>query len=239
MAYPTIEGSIYGSGVSWASSHSITLPTSIQKDEYIIGFVGAEEGSHTIYSSSGNFYISSTVSDPYADCHMSCFFGKALGGGSDNITINFYTSNIPSWIVYRISGHGMLSNLDFNFNFDVSVSTSNFNSPNMAVLDSGDKLWINAVTYNRRVTNFGAPSGFIGLIHNEDIDGTVGDGHVGIATSYVESSFNSITAGQWTNDLGFTQSAVAIIVRIKPGSLPEPSSLGIGIIMPSNRIGIN
>lgn len=239
MAYPVIEGTTYGSGSSWVSSHTISLPSSIVKDEYIIGFVGAEQGAHSIYSSSGNFYMSTVVSDPYADCHMSCFFGRALGGGSDNITISFYAMNIPSWIVYRISDHGMLSNLDFNFSYKTYVTDGNFPSPSIGVADSGDKLWINAVTYNRRVTNFAAPSGFSNLIHNEDIDGVIGDGHVGMATATLNSSFNTVSAGEWSNDYGLIQSSVAMIVRIKPGSLPEPGSSGFGVIVPSGRISMN
>lgn len=240
MAYPVVENT--SSGVtSLGSTLGITLPTSIAYNEYIIGFVASEVGAACtgITTSSGNFYVTTSISDAYTNIYLTCFFGKALGGSSDYINLGFSNSTYASYIVYRISGHGMTSQLDFNWNYGGTVYHSDdFPMKGIGVSDSGDKLYITALTYSRSATSLNAPSGFSSLIDN-NYNGTESDNKCGIATALLQSTSNIIIDNVWVYSSHVTQTSVSIMVRIKPGGLPGESAGGIGVVVPQGRIGIN
>lgn len=240
MAYPVVEGSVNGV-TTYGNTLNIPLPSSIATDEYIIGFVSSEVGAPCtgISSSSGNFHVTSSISDAYSNIHLTCFFAKALGGASDNITLSFYTNSYIYYIVYRISGHGMNSPLDFAWNYGgTTYHSSDFPMKGIGVGDSGDKLYITAVTYSRSATSLNAPSGFSSLIDN-NYNGTESDNKCGIATALLQSTSNIIIDNVWVYSSHVTQTSVSIMVRIKPGGLPGESAGGIGVVVPQGRIGIN
>jgi hypothetical protein len=239
MAYPVIEGSTNGV-TSYGSNIEIPLPSSIAYDEYIIGFVATEVGASCtgIYSSSGNFYRTNSISDAYSNIHLTCFFGRAQGSSNDNITLSFYNSSYVSYIVYRISGHGMSSTLDFAWNYGgTTYHSSDFPMKGIAVGDSGDKLYITAVTYSQSATSLTAPSGFSSIIDN-NYNGSESDNRNGIATSILTSTNNTVIDNVWGYSDKETQTSVSVTVRIKSGSLPEEGSTGIGVIVPSGTIGM-
>lgn len=239
MAYPVIEGT--SSGVtSYGTSLAITLPSSIVNDEYIIGFVSSEVNANCtgIASSSGNFYVTSSVVDAYSHIYLTCFIGKGLGSGSDNITLSFSNSTYASYIVYRISGHGMESQLDFNWNYGGTVyNSSDFPMKGLAVTDSGDKLYLTALAYSKGYTTLNAPSGWGSLIEYA-YNGTESDGRCGIATASVQTTSTVVIDNTWVYTTHETQTSVSITTRVKPGSYPGAAAGGIGVIVPSGRIGM-
>lgn len=239
MAYPVVEG--YTNGVtSYGSSLSIPLPSSIVQDEYIIGFVSSEVNASCsgINSSSGNFTVTASISDAYSHIYLTCFFGRALGSSSDNITLGFNNSTYASYIVYRVSGHGMESVLDFGWTYGGTV----YYSTDFAMKGGGfegttEKLYITALTYSQSATSLNAPSGWSNLI-DENYDGAESDNRCGIATATYQTTSGLINDNYWVYSSHETQTSVSITTRVKPGSYPGAAAGGIGVIVPSGRIGM-
>lgn len=240
MAYPVIEGSTNGI-TSYNSSLTIPMPSSVAYDEFIIGFVATELNASCtgIDSSSGNFTVTSSIGDAYSHIYLTCFFGRALGSSNDNITLGFSNSTYASYIVYRISGHGMISTIDFSWNYGGTVyHSSDFPMKGITVLGTADKLFLTAVTYSQSATSITAPSGFSNLIDN-NYDGTESDGRNGVATATLFTNGNVVSDSTWVYSNHETQTSVSITVMIKSGSYPGATPSGIGIVVPNSRIGIN
>lgn len=248
MAYPVIEDVVYGvcpQSYNWVQ---VPMPQNLQRDDYIIGFLATgEDGWSSNSAQSGNFHIQPSVSDILSIQHLTCFHGRALGGGDDWIHMHFYGGYHAvqaRYIVYRISGHGMYSNYDFTWNWHAQEYTGNlymvpYNSQAEHPYNNFDKLFITAISYsNRNPHNFQIPSGWSALVWvAPPSQGTypndyIYDYQAGIAAASSVANANFIPLNWWNNDHPKSMYSTSITVAIKEGLLPNTPPTGVGLVVP-------
>lgn len=246
MAYPVVESTSYGFTTGGASNYATpTMPSGILKDDYIYGIIACNIGQYfEISSSSGNFItwggLSTYFTSLDSECNIINFSGRAKGGGQDNITIMFSNPTIYNYIVYRISGHGMYSNADIRWNYNYFNTTGLWPSPAISSSLGEEKLTILSVTNNSYYTSLTAPSGYGNLINNPDPALDRYNYQVSLASCTVATT-GQIIASEWGNSpTGYANAGISLVTLIKPGTLgggtPET---GLGVIVPTGRIGIN
>ena len=242
MAYPVVEATTNGLiSDGFVSRHIIPLPSGLVKDEYILIFLATENaGFDHIYSSSGNFYAWANTAEVYSDTWLVCISGKANGGvGGDYLTVDYNNGSYLRYIIYRISGHGMYSNLDIAYNVTTPYDIGQFPIPGIAVGDSGvDKLFIATIAHAEVCTSLSAASGYTNVIYNPEPTQNTGNSQCSIGSARLESTSAILSSTYWDNTpTNYTQGQISIIVRIKSGPLPTPSSTGFGILIQNGRIG--
>lgn len=115
MAYPVVEGYITGEINVAASTHTITLPSSIQAGELLICFftAGTNSAIANVYTGSSANWKGGGRDSVYGyEIDANLFWAKALGSGGDTLVLETLYNGwegVPvsaksSWICYRISG---------------------------------------------------------------------------------------------------------------------------------------
>ena len=114
MAFPQVAGIKTDSDSTIRSSHNITFPDNLSKNDLLVGVIVVGRGLvtqilHTGFKVNVNEFIhvdSSSNPPDKSGGYFITFSGLSKGGTDDNIAISTISNCIASWIVYRITDHG-------------------------------------------------------------------------------------------------------------------------------------
>jgi hypothetical protein len=237
MAYPVIEDIINGTGTG--GTISITMPDDLALNELILIYVTTYEAyvSNTLALSSGNFVKLNSVSDAYAERQTCIIYGLAKAGTANNyLTVALSSGTYgASYIVYRISGHGVYakSDIDNDIYAHAACSYTTYETLPLAVTNPSGSLYIASVSYTYTIVDMAASllwSDYTYRSHSQSSISTQSIGW-GYSMNLIKALWNHT---QTSN----VRTYLSTIVRIKPGSQGIVDTDGFGLYVPRNSIGI-
>lgn len=256
MAFPQVAGIKTDSDSTIRTSHVITFPDNLSKNDLIVGVIVLGRGLvsqiyHTGFNLNFNDFthVDSSSNPPdKSGGYFIAFSGLSKGGTNDGIMVSTIGNCIASWIVYRITNHGndatnpihMTRHLDYGSTFliDVCPLPEEWEG-SYPFWDTEDALWLDFAVYDS-YSSITPRSGFSDKLEVSKKQSISHFYHsMAIVSARRELNAAYIDSGAWSS-ISEDSAYVTVTFKISPGDT-SPDTPVIeedppGFYVPNNRI---